>query len=657
MYINVKLLNGFSQSLTYKIPDDIDSNELMGSVIYVPLQKRVEAAFVEKIFHSLPANTTYNIREILNKDALPKDKFYLTFIKKLADYYCLEPLDLLKRVKNFLKEKEIHEIHGLKESNINNKIINLTQEQQYIIDSIFKILDEPKYYPALIHGVTGSGKTEIYKKLILKNFELNKTSILLLPEVSLAVQFTNILKKDLSGILPIFGFHSATGVKEKKDLWQYINNNMPVLIIGVHLPILLPISNLGLIIIDEEHESGFAEKKHPKINTKEAAILRAQITNIPIIMGSATPSVTSLYNVKNKNWNFFELKKRFAGAFPKIKLVKLSENKERKNFWISRELENAIKEKLEKKEQVIIFLNRRGYSFFIQCKSCGNIPSCINCSVSLTLHQDNNLYCHYCDHKEISLNYCKNCKAPEKELIKKGIGTQQIVTILKKLFINANIERLDLDTTVNKKKYQQIIQDFQANNINILVGTQTITKGYHFPNVTLVGILWADINLSLPFYNAAEITLQQIIQVAGRAGRETSDSLVIVQTMIDHTIYKYLEETTYPEFYNQEIINRQKVDYPPIIRLAQIELKNESAEIISKESEKLANKLDQIILDFNLKIKILGPAEPPVSKIKNSYIRIIYLKSNNIKDLSFLYKNINKKNYKSSIFFTPNPQN
>ena len=383
--------------------------------------------------------------------------------------------------------------------------------------------------------------------------EYKKSSLLLLPEVSLAAQFARLLKGQLPSNIPLYSFHSATSVKEKKELWQKLLHNQPVVIVGVHMPLLLPLPHLGLIIIDEEHEVGFQEKKHPKIHTKEAAFLRAQISSIPIIAGSATPSITSLYNVEHKGWHYFELKKRFAGDFPKITVVKLTEQKGRKNFWISAELDAALAQQLAKKEQTIVFLNRRGYSFFMQCKECGFIPHCVQCSVSLTLHnkahQDAQsasikgdpsnshstanrsgnsragaahlltnrstvdcLLCHYCAYTSPVPQSCSSCKAGASSLLKKGIGTQQVVTVLEKLFPQARIARADLDSTLNKKKWIQTIKDFEAGAIDILVGTQTITKGYHFPRVTLVGILWADINLSLPFYNAAEVTLQQLIR-------------------------------------------------------------------------------------------------------------------------------------------------
>ena len=310
----------------------------------------------------------------------------------------------------------------------------------------------------------------------------------------------------------------------------------------------------------------------------------------------------------------------------------------------------------KKKEQIIIFLNRRGHSFFIQCKECGIIFNCPNCSVSLTLHNNKKIICHYCGYKEQEPKNCKSCSSPENSLIKKGIGTQQIVTILEKLFPNAKIARADLDNTVNKKKWKEIIQDFEAEKIDILVGTQTITKGYHFPKVTLVGVIWADVNLSFPVYNSAEITLQQLIQVAGRAGRQSPDSTVIIQTMANHNIFKYINEKNYHNFYDQEIIHREAALYPPCIRFAEIEFRYKEESIIEQESQAIAEYINNIIENNKLSVILLGPANPPIEKIKNIYIRKIYLKASSISSIHDIWnKLINKKELKSRLFFTPNP--
>jgi primosomal protein N' (replication factor Y) len=413
--------------------------------------------------------------------------------------------------------------------------------------------------------------------------------------------------------------------------------------------------NLGLIIIDEEHEVGYQEKKHPKTNTKEAAIMRAKLHNIPIELGSATPSVSTLYNIKQRGWHFFQLKKRFAGHFPKIQIVTLNDKKQRRNFWISQDLQNAIKNRLHKKEQTILFLNRRGHSFFVQCKSCSFIFECRNCSVSLTLHENNNLHCHYCAYFRALPPECPTCQAPEKEFIKKGVGTQKLVTIVQNLFPFARIARADMDTSTKKKEWKKTMEDFSNGDIDILIGTQTITKGYHFPKVTLVGIIWADLNLHFPRYNATETTLQQLIQVAGRAGRQTDESLVILQAMAEHHAFSYMREIDYLQFYNEEIETRKEVNYPPCTRLIEIEIRAQSELSVIKDAEKIIDHLFETNKTMQLNTIIMGPAKPPVHKIKNCFSRVIYLKTDNMHHAYRLFNALDKKQYKSSIYFTPNP--
>ena len=291
MFIRVKLLNGFKESLTYAVPELWPTEGLVGSLVEVPLQKRTEAAYVEEAFSELSPGHTYTIRPA-TAQIVPSDPHYLSFIKKLSSYHTVDSFHFFKRLRHFLQEKE-QDIPLPESTGDNSDLTTLTAEQQVIVDAISPEIVGKNYFPALLHGVTGSGKTEIYKKLIMQAWELKKSSLLLLPEVSLAVQFSTLLKKQLPAHVALYSFHSATSVKEKKALWQRLLSNQPVVIIGVHLPVLLPIPHLGLIIVDEEHDIGYQEKKHPKVHTKEAAFLRAQISSIPILAGSATPSIAS----------------------------------------------------------------------------------------------------------------------------------------------------------------------------------------------------------------------------------------------------------------------------------------------------------------------------------------------------------------------------
>ncbi|MEX0672356.1 MAG: primosomal protein N' [Candidatus Babeliales bacterium] len=653
MYIQVRLLKGYTQPLIYEVPNDWVHYPHIGSFVHVPIRTKTVTAIVEKIIDKKPA-VSFTIKAAHRLEKFPHDLHYFSYIKKLGAYYQLDTLYFLKRIGQFITEKHrtmrIEEEH---DQSIPAETITLTSDQKTIVDQILPTIHQPTFMPSLLHGVTGSGKTEIYKELIIAAHAQGKTTILLLPEVTLALRFEQILHKTLPEAIAIYGFHSTTRISEKRAAWTTLLKNEPCLIIGVHLPIFLPIANLGLIIIDEEHEIGYQEKKHPKINSKEAALLRAQIYNIPILLGSATPSISSLYNVHHKKWQFFELKHRFAGNFPRITTVSLQEKKnQRKNFWISKELSAAIEDRLSQQEQTIIFLNRRGYSFFVQCKQCAHVFTCNQCSVSLTLHHGNTLRCHYCD---FAMLLPQKCSCSSQEFLKKGIGTQQLVSLIQELFPAARIARADLDTTSKKTVWQQTMQDFEKGDIDILIGTQTITKGFHFPRVTLVGILWADLNLHFPIYNASESTLQQLIQVAGRAGRQSMHSDVIVQIMDEHTIFEYITEENYPAFYAHEIQKRELLGYPPYKRLAEIELKHTDEATIIKESHRLAEELRALAPKYHADTTVLGPASPPIHTIKNTHMRKIYIKSATVSDIIRLYQSIDHSKFTASLFFTPNP--
>lgn len=656
MFIQVRLFQNFPEPLLYEVPASEQKYILRGTIVSVPLRNKIVSAYVEKIISEKPI-TSFKVKTIKGIESIPSDPNYYAFIQKLSYYYQTEPIFFMKRIQQFLgQEQELDQSTNqwFESNRIDN--VTLTPEQQEITHNIEHAIAKKVYFPALLHGITGSGKTEIYKRLIENSIIDHKKSVLLLlPEVTLSTQFYRLLAKELPASIAIFGFHSATSVKEKRQLWQMLLEGKSVLIIGVHLPIMLPITNLGLIIIDEEHDPGYQEKKHPKINTKEAALLRASINQIPIILGSATPSLSSLDNVAKRGWHFFQLKKRFSGTLPKVTTISLvDQNRRRSSFWISKPLEKAIQNRLDRKEQTIIFLNRRGYSFFVQCKECSYIFNCPHCSVSLTLHDNQKLSCHYCGFELYQPTTCPQCNAPEKQFLKKGIGTQQVVALLQKLFPQARIERADLDMTINKKKWHQITNDFYHGAIDILVGTQTITKGYHFPKVTLVGVLWADLNLSFPMYTAAETTLQQLIQVAGRAGRvsQTQMSEVIIQHLVDHPIFSYLNELDYIDFCKKESEKRKLIGYPPHIKLAEIELKNNHEEIANKESEALKEELES---HNKTGIVILGPAKPPIHKIKNIHSRKLYIKASSIQAIIQLFSLLKMTDYKSSIYFTPNP--
>lgn len=649
MYITVKLLNGFSKPLTYKIPQSFDGRDLRNAVVQVPLQKRTEYGLVidqSEIVGYVP----YNIRELSDIPPFVADTQYHSFIEYVARYYSIANTTILNRLHTILVNADTDVV--VQEDEVVSQIANtvtLTQEQESAAQKISTTINANNFAPHLLYGLTGSGKTEVYKQIINNSIAQQKSVIFMLPEVGLARQFEKIFRLNLPGTTRIFSFHSATIKKERKELWNALLQQQPCVIIGVHLPILLPITNLGIIIIDEEHETGYQEKKFPHLDTKQIALMRAMQYKLPIVLGSATPSVATLYNAQQRGWPMHRLTQRFGGTLPTVDVVILSEKKS-KTFWISDTLRDAIQTRLDRKEQTIIFLNRRGYSKFVQCTACGDIAMCKHCSVSLTLHENNRLICHYCGYWQQLHTACSACKSTQ--LLHKGIGTQQLVTILQKMFPTARITRADQDTT-GTKKWQANVEKIHAGEIDIIVGTQTITKGFHFPRVTLVGIIWADSNVNLPVYTSQETTLQQLLQVAGRAGRSSNNGQVIVQAVRYHTIFECLDETKYEQFYEMEMHMRTLLQYPPVVRMASIELSHHDEATVQRDSKIMAMLLKQ-----ESKLIILGPCLPPVAQIANLHRRRIYCKATTMDIIAHALTHITKsEHFESLISWIPNPLN
>ena len=653
MLIQVKLLQYASKKFTYSVPQSLQSKIAAGLLVQVPLKKQIVPAVVTEIDTS-GQTYTFAIKSIAAIYPFPSDSFYAHFIATIGQYYQIDSASFLHRIQHFLSEKEQESLVLVPNVSaaISNDVV-LTQEQQAVYQAIAPSVVAQKHETFLLHGVTGSGKTEIYKRLAQDCLIQGRSIILMLPEVCLALRFQKIFAAHFATI-PVIGFHSAASVSQKKLLWQSLLDKQPMIIVGVHMPILLPIANLGLILVDEEHDAGYQEKKHPKLHSRDMAILKASMYQVPIVLGSATPSLQTLYNVHKRGWKKLQMYQRFAGKFPTVQLVSMKKNKKRKNFWITDELYQAIADRLSNGEQTIIFLNRRGFSFFVQC-ICGFIFSCHQCSVSLTLHSDGSLICHYCGHKEFIAQKCPECFVHADEFLKKGIGTQQVVAILQKLFPSARIERADLDSTSKKRSWAQTVQQVQNKEIDILVGTQSITKGYHFPGVTLVGVLWADLNLHFPMYNAAETCLQQLIQVAGRAGRQSDDSLVIVQAFDQHPIFQFLNEIDYQKFYDYEIAKRIEVGYPPFKHICEIELKGNDQAQVEHEAKLIVELLQKYAKQKKMEVSILGPVPAMVHKIKSVYCYKLYAKSMSRSQMIQLFFQVPQNQFQSSIYFTIDP--
>ena len=515
----------------------------------------------------------------------------------------------------------------------------LSEAQQLAFDSIqenFKSFDVN-----LLHGVTASGKTEIYIKLLEQYIKEGKQVLFLLPEIALTTQLVQRLTAYFGNEVAVF--HSKYTNNERIEVWNQVLENSPKakVVIGVRSALFLPFSNLGCIIVDEEHEQTF--KQHdpaPRYHARDAAIVLAKQHGAKVVLGSATPSLETYYNVQAKKYGLTELKVRYGNVvLPEIQLVDLKDKYFRKKMsgHFSDELLEEITETLSKGEQVILFQNRRGFSPYVECMTCGHVPHCPSCDVSLTYYKfKNQLRCHYCGHSIANPTHCHSCQSVD--LTTKGFGTEQIEMELKTLFPEKNIGRMDQDTTRGKFGFEKIIDSFKNREIDVLVGTQMLAKGLDFDNVTLVGILNADNLLNQPNFRAYERAYQMMMQVSGRAGRSEKKGKVVIQTYNPyHNTIQQVLGNDYMGMYKEQIYERQNFKYPPFFRLVKFTLKHRDFDKLKEGSMWLYNVLSQ-----NLDMPVLGPEEPAINRIRNEYIRTIMVKIPVQKHLGNTKKNIER---------------
>ena len=477
----------------------------------------------------------------------------------------------------------------------------------------------------LLHGITSSGKTEVYAKLIQEVLDAGKQVLFLLPEIALTTQIITRLQMYFGNQISVF--HSKYSMNERVEVWKNVleNKSKAGIILGARSALFLPFSNLGLIVVDEEHETSYKQfDPSPRYNARDAAIVLAKLHDAKILLGSATPSLESYFNAAQKKYGLVALNRRHGNVqLPKIELIDIKEKqrkKEMKGHFSDRML-LLIQEALDAKEQVILFQNRRGYSPVVECKTCGISPECPNCDVTLTFHKyKHELRCHYCNYQRAMPNSCGACGS--NTLDTKGFGTEQIEMELKLLFPDFKIGRMDLDTTRGKYGYQKIIGAFESKEIDVLVGTQMLSKGLDFENVSLVGILNADTMLNFPDFRAHERAYQMMVQVSGRAGRSKKQGNVAIQTYNpNHQILQQVSTTSYAEMYKEQLQDRWEYKYPPYYRLIKITLTHRDYNKVDKGINWLAKAFQQSFGEY-----VLGPTAPAVSRIRNRYIKNLVIK-------------------------------
>ena len=534
-------------------------------------------------------------------------------------------------VNNLIKKNILIEEYFLYENENENVITEesllLNEEQALACSKI--ISSENKVF--LLHGVTGSGKTEVYMNVIEQYRRKNKQSIMLVPEISLTVQTIDRFMKRFGNRIAIF--HSRLSKKEKFIEWSKVYNRQVDVIIGARSAVFAPVQDLGAIIIDEEHEDSYNSSTSPKYDTIEVAIKMAYILNGKVILGSATPSLNTYYMAMKDQIKILELKKRVNNAqMPDTKIIDMSKELDKgNNTIISEELYESIKISLSKKEQSILFLNKRGYSGFVSCKKCGYVARCDRCDVSLTYHINNNLLkCHYCGRTRKMLSTCPKCGSDKIEQF--SAGTQQVEKLAKHLFPKARVERMDFDSMMNKESYENIYNDFKDGKVDILIGTQMLAKGFDFPNVTTVGVLSADAILNLPFYNSSEKTFQLITQVSGRAGRGDKKGKVYIQTYEpENFIINAAKNNDYELFLHEELKLRKEFAFPPFINIMNICLISKNEELVVKTANEKYNELKVLVQDLVKERSLLlyRPIPHSIYKVNDEYRVNLFIKVSN----------------------------
>ena len=539
--------------------------------------------------------------------------------------------------KKLLEKNVIRVIEEDVKHDINTSILEnntkLSEHQQKIYDRISENFDSEKFNEYLLHGVTGAGKTEIYIKLVEAVLKEGKDAIILVPEIILTPQIEKKFRKVFSDNIAVI--HSRLNSKEKYNEWKKIRDGKVKICLGTRSAVFAPFNNLGIIIIDEEHENSYKQTDSPRYDAKDIAKKRGIYNKCTVVYASATPSVDLYFNFeKNNPNNLLRLTHRFNNKLPKINIVHIEE----KEDVIASELLVKIKEKIEKKEQVLLLMNKRGYTNFIRCFSCGHLYKCENCDISLNYHKhDNSLHCHFCGYQKKISNIPKCCEHPE--LVSGNYGIQRVEEYLYQNIPDVRITRMDSDTTSRKGAYEKLLTDFKNHKSDILLGTQMISKGLDFPNITLVGVLSIDSMIALPSFKANEKLFQLLVQTAGRAGRSEKEGEVVFQTNIASNILDYAIEHSYEKFYKYELNRRKLIDYPPFCKISFITIKGYD----EQKTERVAKMIFDFISKKQNDLSVLGPNKSLFYKINNEYkfnIAIRY-QDENYKKLHPLLKYIN----------------
>lgn len=625
--VEVVLPVPLNKTFYYTIPEKLQDKELKYRRVSVPFGNRTLDGYVINIIQDYKQEENIklkDINDIVDNVEIVTDEI-AEMSKWLAETYLCSIGEALATIVPIALKVPKRDLKIKKSKiKISNPNFDMTPYQKNAIEQIENSIKKNINENFLIHGVTGSGKTEVYLKSIQTAIDNNKSAIFLLPEISLTPQFISILNKRFGNIVALW--HSAVTTIQKYKIFNAIRNGEIKIVVGARSAIFLPFTNLGLIIIDEEHENTYKQNNKPSYDTKEIALWRAKYNKAVVVFGSATPSIETYYNSKINKYKLLEMPYRIDNKpLPKIKLLSLKDVKTTVSVF-SKQMLQAIKRALARREQVIIFLNRRGFSPSIICKTCDTVIQCPDCSVAMVYHKyPEHLECHYCGKQMKFPLKCPKCANLEYKVI--GMATQRVEEDLKKIFPHTKIFRLDRDTATSKQIYTKVYEGIKSEQYSILLGTQMVTKGFDFPRVSLVCVVDADTSLYLPDFRSCERTFQLITQVAGRCGRADIKGKVLVQTKhIENYALTFAQQYDYKKFYEQEIEFRKDLNYPPFCNIAKITVRNKDNQKSLEFTEKVFKFIQEEINDKNYPVQILGPSQSYISKLNGTYRWQIILK-------------------------------
>lgn len=630
----------------YKIPEAMIDKIQRGCRVWVSFGTRRLVGYVIDFSSISKISSPKEIEELIDEEPI-LDEGMLLLTKQISRHYlCSWGEAIEAAIPSSLKKGKTQVIARKRETEEKvEPTINFppTEGQKRALHSILKAIRQNQHSVFLLHGITGSGKTEVYLQSIGKILASGKSCIVLVPEISLTPQATERFRSRFQESVAVF--HSRLTQGQKYDQWKKIKDGICHIVVGARSAIFSPVKNLGLIVIDEEHDTSYKQQDVPRYHAVDVAIMRARIANAVAILGTATPSLESYYKAKNKEYKLLQLKKRIEKRpLPSVDIIDMREEiiqRRKRRIVFSRILRDSIHGTLNKNEQIILFLNRRGFSTYANCKKCGFVFRCKKCNIALNYHSDKRkLICHYCNYQIDPVDICPECNSAYISYF--GFGTQRVESELHRIFPTAGIARMDTDATVKRQSHKQILKDFASGKSKILIGTQMVAKGHDFPQVTLVGVISADTALNLPDFRAGERTFQLLTQVAGRAGRGFIPGRVIIQTYAPHH-YAIISSVThdYKGFYKKEIALRKELLLPPFSNMITITLRSYKEERAKSVAEELARKL--------CKAKpigcyeVAGPVPDMIYRLRRQFRWNIILKVKNIDKVTEQLKDTIKK--------------